>query len=355
MKMGRTKRTYVKRLMNALKWKQQTMTTSMTKNEQMTILESLYQPFTPTQFQKNFHTDKSQVRLIVGKPGTGKTIASIVEALYLSHAIPGNRGVMVVRDPRRMFEVIHDAVDAQHRSCRVFNTIQNSNKGEHMILFDNGSMIVCIKSDGNKYVTTLRNSKFGWFMCDSVKDMNKGTHNYLVSRFLGEGYSPCCWYESENRDDIPIWLLDSLTIKGHPFRSPKKEEDENVRDAYKWELIKGFGDIVDNKNARLERDRQVLDNLRNLAENEIRKYTGSGSMRCFEKALLEKVREREMEIPQRNKGVLPVAEPPLEEDTKPMKRKPLKVDQEGFGKKLDKLLVDEDVKDEEVYEEDVPF
>ena len=107
-------------------------------------------------------------------------------------------------------------------------------------------MIVCL---GVNDFAKTRQSKFGWFMHERGKDITKATHQFLMSR-RASFYTPGttddafrCWYICEDRNEIPIWLLDSLNIKGHAFRSigkaNKEEEKKEVRNKYKWDQVSG--------------------------------------------------------------------------------------------------------------------
>ena len=79
------------------------MKKQVTNNTPQQEIAKLYHPDLPTHCQEGFHSDPYDVRLIVGKSGSGRMTASIAEGIYLSSIIGGNRGAMFVENPGVVF------------------------------------------------------------------------------------------------------------------------------------------------------------------------------------------------------------------------------------------------------------
>jgi hypothetical protein len=169
------------------------------------IIDKSYGDMGYTPSQEAFFNDDSKLRHIIGDPGSGKTFAALIEALWHSIAYPGNQGAIFCLNPKDV------GCSLFNKAARIFpEGICHWDTRLDTVSINESSVLVLDVSK-RQSVEHCRSMNLGWLMFEHPDLYPENVHRDTILRQLRRQDTPKqAWYIS-NHHDTPLWLNRATT------------------------------------------------------------------------------------------------------------------------------------------------
>jgi phage terminase large subunit len=185
--------------------------------------------YEPHPKQREFHKCPAKYRAFVGGVGSGKTYASVNEALYQALAQPGSLGVMVAPT----FPMVRDVTLRTFLAICPEELIAYSSQTKMLWRLPNGSEILFRSADKPE---RLRGLTIAWFGIDEAAYTDEKTFQILQGRLRQRGYRHRGWVTTSPKGknwihkyfvekDGPDYALIRCSSRENPHLPPGFVED----------------------------------------------------------------------------------------------------------------------------------